>query len=104
MKKAAYKSYISKGQAIVDLNYAAIDAGGGAVVKVRVPEDWKYSAPELPKAPFESERDDLAEYVNSISRVVNSMAGDSLPVSVFKDHADGTFPLGASADDNAAWP
>ncbi len=99
MKKAAYKSYISKGQAIVDLNYAAIDAGSDAVVKVKVPEEWKYCAPDLPKAPFESERADLAGYVNKISRVVNGMDGDLLPVSVFKDRPDGTFPLGASADD-----
>jgi pyruvate-ferredoxin/flavodoxin oxidoreductase len=99
MKKAAYKSYISKGQAIVDLNYAAIDAGGDAMVKVRVPEEWKYSAPDLSKPPFESGRTDLTEYVNNIFRVVNGMDGDSLPVSAFKDRPDGTFPLGASADD-----
>ena len=37
MKKMAYKSYIKKGQAIVDLNYAAIDAGADAMVKVDVP-------------------------------------------------------------------
>ena len=35
MKKMAYKSYIKKGQAIVDLNYAAIDAGADAIVTGR---------------------------------------------------------------------
>ena len=37
MKKMAYKSYIKKGQAIVDLNYAAIDAAADAYVKVCTP-------------------------------------------------------------------
>ncbi len=99
MKKAAYKSYIKKGQAIVDLNYAAIDAGADALVKVNVPEAWKTVAPDAPRAAFESNRTDLADYVNNISRKVNGMAGDSLPVSAFKNSVDGTYPLGASAND-----
>ena len=49
MKKMAYKSYIKKGQAMVDLNYAAIDAGADAFVKVNVPEAWKTCADDAPK-------------------------------------------------------
>ncbi len=99
MKEAAYKSYIKKGQAIVDLNYAAIDAGSDATVKVNVPEEWKNSAPDAEKDAFESNRPELDDYVNNIVRVVNGMEGDSLPVSAFKNRADGTYPLGASAND-----
>ena len=99
MKKAAYKSYIKKGQAIVDLNYAAIDAGADAYVEIAVPEAWKTCAPDAPTAAFESNRADLAAFVNNIVTPVNAMAGDKLPVSAFKDCADGTFPQGSTASE-----
>ena len=41
MKKYAFKAYSKKGQAIVDLNYKAIDAGGDALVEVKVKSAWK---------------------------------------------------------------
>ncbi len=96
MKKAAYKSYIKKGQAIVDLNYAAIDAGADAYVEVKVPEAWKNCTADAPKAAFESNRKDLESFVNNIVNPVNAMAGDSLPVSAFKEYVDGTFPQGST--------
>ena len=99
MKKMAYKSYSKKGEAIVNLNYAAIDAGAGAAVKVNVPVDWKTAEKEAAKAPAEGNRADLVNFVNNIARPVNAMKGDSLPVSAFKDCADGTYPQGASAYD-----
>ncbi len=99
MKKAAYKSYIKKGQAIVDLNYAAIDAGADAYVEVKVPESWKNSGVDAPKAAFESPRADLTKFVNNVVAPVNAMAGDSLPVSAFTDYVDGTFPQGSTASE-----
>ena len=99
MKKAAYKSYIKKGQAMVDLNYAAIDAGADAIVEVTVPEAWKNPAPDAPKAAFTSPRPELAKFVNSVVKPVGEMAGDSLPVSAFSDYADGTFPQGSAASE-----
>lgn len=99
MKKMAYKSYIKKGQAIVDLNYAAIDAGGDAYVKVNVPAAWADCADDAPAAPATDKRADLADFINNIVKPVNSMAGDTLPVSAFKDCADGTYPQGAAAFD-----
>ncbi|MBR3691800.1 MAG: pyruvate:ferredoxin (flavodoxin) oxidoreductase, partial [Clostridia bacterium] len=96
MKKAAYKSYIKKGQAIVDLNYAAIDAGADAYTVVDVPEAWKTCAPDAPKAAFASKRADLEKFVNTVVNPVNAMAGDSLPVSAFEDYVDGTFPQGST--------
>ena len=99
MKKAAYKSYIKKGQAIVDLNYAAIDAGSDAYVEVAVPEAWKGVAPDAPKAAYTSKRADLEKFVNSVVNPVNAMAGDSLPVSAFTDYVDGTFPQGSTASE-----
>ena len=41
MKDAALHSYLKKGQDVVDMNYAAIDAGATAFEKVNVPESWK---------------------------------------------------------------
>jgi len=99
MKKAAYKSYIKKGQAIVDLNYAAIDAGSDAYVEVVVPEAWKSVAPDAPKAAYTSKRADLEKFVNNVVNPVNAMAGDSLPVSAFEDYVDGTFPQGSTASE-----
>jgi len=40
MKKAILKSYGKKGEDIVNMNYAAVDAGGSAVEKIEVPAEW----------------------------------------------------------------
>ena len=40
MKDAATKSYAKKGEAIVEANHKAIDAGATAFVKFDVPADW----------------------------------------------------------------
>ncbi len=99
MKKAAYKSYIKKGQAIVDLNYAAIDAGSDAYTVVDVPASWKNAGVDAPKPAFESPRADLNAFVNNVVTPVNAMAGDSLPVSAFTKYVDGTFPQGSTASE-----
>ena len=99
MKKMAYKSYIKKGQAIVDLNYAAIDAGADAYVKVNVPDAWATCPDDAPVAPVTDKRADLADFVNNIVKPVNGMQGDALTVAAFKDCADGTYPQGAAAFD-----
>ena len=97
MKKAAYKSYIKKGQAIVDLNYAAIDAGKDALVEINVPAEWA-NAGETPKAAKATgSRADLVDFVNDIVVPVGAMKGDSLTVGAFAKYADGTFPQGSAA-------
>ena len=97
MKKMAYKSYIKKGEAIVELNYKAIDAGANAMVEVNVPEAWKSIVPSDKKAAATGKRADLVKFVNEIVEPVSLMNGDSLPVSRFAELADGTFPQGAAA-------
>ena len=97
MKKMAYKSYIKKGQAIVDLNYKAIEAGGDAFVKVDVPAEWATCGEDAPKAAATGDRAELVEFVNDIVNPVGGMRGDSLPVSAFMKYVDGTFPQGAAA-------
>ena len=44
MKAAAKKSYLKKGQAIVDMNYAAIDRGMEDLKKVEIPAEWLNAA------------------------------------------------------------
>ena len=97
MKKMAYKSYIKKGQAMVDLNYAAIDCGADAFVKVDVPADWADCADDAPKAKVEGKRPELVEFVETIVNPVTAMNGDSLPVSAFEKYVDGQFPQGAAS-------
>ena len=96
MKDAALHSYLKKGQDIVDMNYNAIDAGATAYVKVDVPASWKDAKEEESSVKHEG-REKTVNMVSSILDPVDKMDGDSLPVSAFVNHADGTFELGASA-------
>ncbi len=96
MKKAAYKSYSKKGQDVVDMNYKAIDAGVTAFKKVRVPAEWKKIVPKAADGKGK-ETTALEKMVEEVLEPVSKMDGDSLPVSAFKDYADGTFCQGASA-------
>ncbi|RHR06065.1 pyruvate:ferredoxin (flavodoxin) oxidoreductase [Pseudoflavonifractor sp. AF19-9AC] len=96
MKDAATHSYLKKGQDIVDMNHKAIDAGATAYKKYDVPADWANAVDE-PKESKLSGPAKLVKMVESILDPVDRMDGDSLPVSAFVDHADGTFELGAAA-------
>ena len=96
MKDAATHSYLKKGQDVVDMNHKAIDAGATAYVKVEVPADWANAVDEGEAAPLEG-RPATVKMVKDILVPVDKMDGDSLPVSAFVDHADGTFELGAAA-------
>ncbi|MEF2699975.1 MAG: pyruvate:ferredoxin (flavodoxin) oxidoreductase [Oscillospiraceae bacterium] len=96
MKDAATHSYLKKGQDVVDMNHKAIDAGATAYVKVEVPADWANAVDESEAAPLEG-RPATVKMVKDILVPVGKMDGDSLPVSAFVDHADGTFELGAAA-------
>ena len=96
MKDAALHSYLKKGQDVVDMNYAAIDAGATAYVKVDVPESWKNAVDEEKSVELKG-REKTVKMVKNILTPVDKMDGDSLPVSTFVDHADGTFELGAAA-------
>ena len=96
MKEKATTSYLKKGQDVVDMNHAAIDAGATAFVKVDVPASWA-NAEDKAEASTITGREKTVEMVKTILDPVDKMDGDSLPVSAFVNHADGTFELGASA-------
>ncbi|MBQ5662423.1 MAG: pyruvate:ferredoxin (flavodoxin) oxidoreductase [Clostridia bacterium] len=97
MKYMAKKSYLKKGEAVVEMNYKAIDAGVDALVKIDVPAAWAALENEAAEAPATGKRADLVDFVNNIVRPVSAMNGDALPVSAFKGMADGTFPQGSAA-------
>ena len=96
MKDAATHSYLKKGQDIVDMNHKAIDLGATAYEKVEVPASWA-TAEDGKKESVLTGPEKLVKMVESILDPVDRMDGDSLPVSAFVDHVDGTFELGASA-------
>ena len=96
MKDAATRSYLKKGQEVVDMNHRAIDAGATAFVKIDVPAAWADAEDNAEVEHLEG-RPELVKQVREIMEPVGRMAGDSLPVSVFVDHADGQFEQGAAA-------
>ena len=96
MKDAATKSYMKKGQDVVDTNHRAIDAGATAYIKIDVPAAWADAVDETEPVELAG-KSKLVKMVSSIMEPVGRMDGDSLPVSVFTDHVDGQFELGASA-------
>ena len=96
MKDAATKSYSKKGMDVVEMNHKAIDAGATAFKKIDVPADWA-AAEDAPKQSTLTGPEKLVQMVEKILEPVGRMDGDSLPVSVFMPHVDGTFELGAAA-------
>ncbi len=97
MKYMAKKSYLKKGEAVVELNYKAIDAGVDALVAIDVPAAWADAVSTEKAAEATGDRADLVKFVNTIVTPVSQMNGDKLPVSAFKGMEDGTFPQGSSA-------
>ena len=95
MKEKAQK-FMKKGKEIVEMNEKAIDAGASAYVKIDVPADWANAVDNTTAEKAEGPAK-LVKMVDDIMKPVGLMNGDSLPVSVFMDHADGTFEQGASA-------
>ncbi len=96
MKDAATHSYLKKGQDIVDMNHKAIDIGATAFKKFDVPASWATAEDKKVEATTTG-RPATVKMVTEILDPVGRMDGDSLPVSAFVDHVDGTFELGAAA-------
>ncbi|WIV13496.1 pyruvate:ferredoxin (flavodoxin) oxidoreductase [Proteiniborus sp. MB09-C3] len=93
LKEAAYKSYGKKGEKIVNMNYAAIDRGIDALVKVGVPESWKNAEAQEEAAVAK----EVPDFIKNVLVPMNRQEGDSLPVSTFEGVEDGVFPHGTAA-------
>ena len=97
MKSAIKKSYMNKGEDIVNMNCNAVDAGVTHVHKVKAPERWKTITVSTNKEQLQSDRPDLKKYLNDILTTDAAMKGDEIPTSKFLDVADGMIPAGTAA-------
>ena len=89
MKKFIVKSYGNKGENIVNMNYAAVDRGN-EYKELKVDPEWA-------NLPDEKEtHSDAPEFITNVVFPINAQDGDLLPVSIFKDNADGTWPQGTA--------
>ncbi len=91
MKSAIEKTYGRKGDKVVTMNCAAVDAGLKGVHEVKVPAAWADLSDEPEAVDTEN-----PWYIRTVMHAVNAQKGDDLPVSVFADRADGTMPLSTS--------
>jgi len=91
MKKAIDKTYGTKGDDVVMMNYAAVDAGAD-VIKVEIPAEWANIVIKR-----EPDTRDIPEFIKNIVEPMTAQKGDNLPVSAFLGYEDGTFPAGTTA-------
>ncbi|MBK7935520.1 MAG: pyruvate:ferredoxin (flavodoxin) oxidoreductase [Acidobacteria bacterium] len=89
IKKAIEKTYLKKGQAIVDKNFNAVDQTLENLFEVEIPQNTNAlegnAAGMSPRAP---------EFVRTVTQMMISGRGDSIPVSALP--IDGTYPSGTS--------
>ena len=93
MKEAAQKTYAKKGEKVVAMNLAAVDAGINSPVKVEVPASWAQAKDER------TVDESLPDVVKNIVIPCNRQRGDDLPVSALAPYQDGTYPMGTSKYD-----
>jgi len=91
MKQYAEKSYGRKGEAIVELNHNAIDAGYKHLVAVPVKSEWAVLEDEV------KDSGNRPDFVKKIADIVNAIEGDSLPVSAFLGYEDAHMENGSTA-------
>jgi pyruvate-ferredoxin/flavodoxin oxidoreductase len=91
LKESIEKTYGKKGEKIVQMNYAAVDRGLEAAIKVEVPAHWADAKDEVGNIKQEP------DFVKNIQRPMERHEGDELPTSAFVGMEDGTFPLGTAA-------
>ena len=91
LKESIAHTYGKKGQNVVEMNYAAVDAGVNGLVKIDVPASWKDAKDEPVKGK------EVPKFISDILVPMNRQEGDKLPVSTFVEGCDGTFPLGTAA-------
>jgi len=91
MKKANQKTYGRKGQVVVQMNDAAVDAGAN-VTKVEIPKEWANI--EIKE---KTDSRNIPAFIKNVMEPMTAQKGDTLPVSAFLGYEDGTFPAGTTA-------
>lgn len=93
MKEAAQKTYARKGEKVVAMNLAAVDAGINSPIKVEIPASWLQARDER------TVDKSLPDVVKNIVIPCNRQRGEDLPVSALVPYQDGTYPMGTSKYD-----
>ena len=95
LKQAVVTSYGKKGEKVVNMNNAAIDAGVKAIVKIDVPASWATATSNEEAVATIN----IPEFVKEIVEPMNRQQGDTIPVSIFIKNGmeDGTFMAGTAA-------
>ena len=89
IKQAIEKTYGKRGETIVQMNYAAVDASLANLHEVNLPDAVTKKDILLPLVP-----DDAPEFVREVTSRLLANEGDLLPVSAFP--VDGCFPSGTT--------
>ena len=93
MKDFATKTYSKKGADVVEQNHMAIDLGGSMPVEIQVKPEWANLKDEVKTVDMSR-----PAFVREIADVINSIKGDSLPLSVFAKFGDDChMPQGTAA-------
>ncbi len=94
MKQAITKTYGKKGEKVVAMNHAAVDAGVNGMKEVKVPASWATATDGAAEAAVAQ---DAPAFIKDILVPMNAQKGNDLPVSAFVGREDGTFPAGTAA-------
>ena len=89
IKLAIKKTYGKRGDAVVEQNYAAVDATLAHLYQVKVPEQATSNFERPPLVP-----DYAPEFIQSVTAQIIEGLGDELPVSALP--VDGTYPTGTT--------
>ena len=84
LKEAIQKTYGRKGEKVVQMNNAGVDAALENIVAVDVPADWK-------TATGGGEKLEQPQWVLDVMRPMTLQDGDHLPVSAFASELDGSY-------------
>ena len=87
IKNAIKKTYSKKGDAIVQKNFAAVDASLAHMHEVNVPAEATSTLHTALPVPA-----DAPEFIKKVTGEIIAGRGEELPVSAFADVADGTWP------------
>ena len=89
IKQAIEKTYKAKGQAVIDKNFAAVDAALDHLFEVQIPKDRRSNRPLDEVVPQHA-----PDFVREVTAEMMRGHGDDLPVS--KMPVDGTYPSGTA--------
>jgi len=89
IKDAIKKSYGKKGEKVVEMNNAAVDAALDKIYEVKVPDKVTSKIKMRQLVP-----DDAPDFVKNVTAELMGFHGDKLPVSKMPD--DGKFPTGTT--------